>query len=130
MGNVLISVHATGIHHNGVANDLDQLAADFVELLKSKGHNVTAATIVSGGEQDLLNTSARYPRADLPKPAPALDAEPVAASAPAPAPEAPVPDTLPPICPNCQRKIDGSFICDQGPACGAPVGVGIAGSAS
>jgi hypothetical protein len=28
----------------------------FVEQLKSDGHTVTAASIVSGGEQDLLNT--------------------------------------------------------------------------
>lgn len=59
MGNCIVSVHVTGCHHNGIENDIDQLAADFVISLKAKGHNVTAATLVSGGELDLMSTTAR-----------------------------------------------------------------------
>lgn len=61
MGNCLISVHATGSHHNGIPNDIDQLAAEFVDKLKAVGANVTAATVVSGGENDLLSTASRFP---------------------------------------------------------------------
>lgn len=61
MGNCLVSVHVTGCHHNGIANDIDRLAAEFVDHLKAKGHNVTAATLVSGGESDLMNEKARFP---------------------------------------------------------------------
>lgn len=61
MGNCLVSVHVTGGHHNGRQDDIDQLAADFVEALQDAGHNVTAAAIVNGGEQSLLNIAARYP---------------------------------------------------------------------
>jgi hypothetical protein len=61
MGNCIVSVHVTGGHHNGSLSDIDQLASKFVDVLKGFGHTVTAATIVSGGEQDLLNTAARYP---------------------------------------------------------------------
>ena len=61
MGNCIVSVHVTGAHHNGKDYDIDQMAAVFVDALKAKGHNVTAATVVSGGEYDLLNTAARFP---------------------------------------------------------------------
>lgn len=61
MGNCLITVHVTGAHHNGKRTDIDQMAADFVDHLKAKGHAVTAAAIVSGGEHDLLNTTSRFP---------------------------------------------------------------------
>ncbi len=61
MGNCLISVHVTGAHHNGAPNDIDQLAAKFADELKAKGHNVTSATLVSGGEYDLMNTVSRFP---------------------------------------------------------------------
>lgn len=54
MGNALISIHATGAHHNGRSDDIEQMAAAFVQDLKDAGHNVTAATIVTGGENDLL----------------------------------------------------------------------------
>ena len=61
MGNCLITVHVTGAHHNGKSFDIDQAAARFVDHLRTMGHNVTAAHIVSGVEHDLLNTAARYP---------------------------------------------------------------------
>lgn len=60
MGNCLISIHVTGSHHNQVEHDIDQMAAKFVDELKAK-HNVTAAHLVSGGEYDLMNTTARFP---------------------------------------------------------------------
>lgn len=63
MGNCLISIHVTGSHHNGLRTDIDQMAGDFVEHLKAKGHNVTTAKIVSGGEQDLIDPGTRYPMA-------------------------------------------------------------------
>ena len=61
MGNCVVSIHVTGAHHNGKPYDIDQRAASFVEQLKADGHNVTAASIASGSEQDLLNTAARFP---------------------------------------------------------------------
>jgi uncharacterized protein (DUF2237 family) len=63
MGNYAIVVHGTGSHHNGLRTDADQMAADFVEHLRAKGHNVTSASIVSGGEHDLLDPGSRYPMA-------------------------------------------------------------------
>lgn len=59
MGNCLISIHVTGSHHNGVAEDIDQIAGQFVDELRRK-HNVTAASIVSGGEHDLLSAGQRF----------------------------------------------------------------------
>lgn len=68
MGNCLINVHVTGSHHNGIESDIDQMAARFVDELKAKGHNVTAATLVSGGENDMLpDRNGRFPlRKDRP----------------------------------------------------------------
>lgn len=61
MGNCLVSVHATGAHHNGQPYDIDQLAAEFVDKLKAAGATVTAATFNAGGENDLMNTASRFP---------------------------------------------------------------------
>lgn len=61
MGNCLVSIHVTGSHHNGGEHDIDQLAAGFVDRLKSLGYFVSSASLVSGGEHDLLNTAARFP---------------------------------------------------------------------
>lgn len=60
MGNCLISIRVTGCHHNGLANDIDQMAADFVGEL-AKNHNVTGAVLLSGGEQDLTDPLRRFP---------------------------------------------------------------------
>lgn len=65
MGNCLVSVHVTGAHHNGLQSDIDQMAASFVDALKASGHNVTGATLVSGGENDLLSTASRFPLRDV-----------------------------------------------------------------
>jgi len=59
MGHCIVSIHVTGAHHNGRSNDIDQMAADFAIALARMGHSVTAATVVSGSEQDLR--SQRYP---------------------------------------------------------------------
>jgi hypothetical protein len=61
MGNCLVSIRVTGCHHNGIATDIDQMAADFVAKLKGANHNVTGAVLLSGGEQDLLDPSRRFP---------------------------------------------------------------------
>jgi hypothetical protein len=61
MGNCIVSVHVTGSHHNGIESDIDQMAAKFADDLKAIGHTVSAATIVSGGEHDLMNTASRFP---------------------------------------------------------------------
>lgn len=61
MGNCIVSVHVTGAHHNGLREDIDQMAARFVDNLRLRGHNVTAATVVSGGEYDLLDEKTRFP---------------------------------------------------------------------
>ena len=61
MGNCLVCVHVTGAHHNGRQHDIDQLAGQFIDGLISVGHNVTAATIVSGGEHNLLISQGRFP---------------------------------------------------------------------
>ena len=56
-----MAVHVTGAHHNGLREDIDQMAARFVDNLRLRGHNVTAATVVSGGEYDLLDEKTRFP---------------------------------------------------------------------
>jgi hypothetical protein len=52
MGNCVISIHVTGGHHNGLEDDIDQMAARFVDEL-AKNHNVTAAYLATGAAQDL-----------------------------------------------------------------------------
>lgn len=60
MGNCLISVHVTGSHHNGLESDIDQMAARFVDDLAKK-HNVTASSLVTGGENNLMEKERRFP---------------------------------------------------------------------
>jgi hypothetical protein len=68
MGNCIVVIHVTGAHHNGHANDIDQRAADFVGQLMRDGHTVSSAKVLTGGEYDLMNTTARFPlRADKPE---------------------------------------------------------------
>lgn len=64
MGNCVFILHATGYHHNGQPDDLDQLAAKWTDEAKARGHNVTSAKVLSGGEYDLLNTASRFPLKD------------------------------------------------------------------
>jgi hypothetical protein len=61
MGNCLVSVHVTGSHHNGSPSDIDQMAADFVHALVGKGYSVSAASIVTGADYNLLDASQRFP---------------------------------------------------------------------
>jgi len=68
MGNCVITIRVTGTHHNGARSDIDQMAGDFVDHLKAKGHSVADATITSGGTQDLAHKESRFPlREDNPK---------------------------------------------------------------
>lgn len=61
MGNCLINIEVTGCHHNGRSDDIDQIAADFVQYLKAKGHNVTHATLHAGGMTPLDDITRRMP---------------------------------------------------------------------
>ncbi len=67
MGNCIITVHVTGGHHNKSASDIDQLAAEFVKDL-GKLHNVTAAYMLNGSEQDLKTTTILFPLQDSSSP--------------------------------------------------------------
>jgi hypothetical protein len=60
VGNCAISIVVSGENHNGKRTDIDQMAADFIEHLKAKGHTVIAAHLVSGVEFDLLKPESRY----------------------------------------------------------------------
>jgi hypothetical protein len=60
VGACLISIVVTGENHNGRRTDIDQMAADFIEHLKAKGHGVITAHLVSGVEFDLLKPESRY----------------------------------------------------------------------
>ncbi len=63
MGQCVITIHVTGGHHNKSASDIDQMAAEFVKDL-SKIHNVTAAYMINGAEQDLKSTKILFPLQD------------------------------------------------------------------
>jgi hypothetical protein len=57
MGNWNISIHGTGCHHNNdYPADADRMAAEFVTLLRSKGHTVSHASITHGGECDITDS--------------------------------------------------------------------------
>lgn len=61
MGNCVVMIHVTGAHHNNADYDIDQMAATFADALAAKGHTVTAAALMVGGEYDLLNKATRFP---------------------------------------------------------------------
>jgi hypothetical protein len=78
MGNVTAVIHATGAHHNGLASDIEQVFARFVDELKAFGHTVEHAAVTVGS------------REVVPAPAPApVKAEPSPTVAPPAAPAAP-----------------------------------------
>ena len=52
MGKFEIRITGTGIHHNGIAEDAEQRAADFVEELRQAGHVVETATVTVGDSVD------------------------------------------------------------------------------
>jgi len=57
MGNWNITIRGVGSHHNkGVEHDANKMAAEFVQKLKSAGHNVVAASFTFGGEDDITNS--------------------------------------------------------------------------
>lgn len=61
MGNYAIIIEGVGAHHNSDPHDADQLAAEIADRLRAYGHNVTAASFVYGGKQDMLSTVSRLP---------------------------------------------------------------------
>jgi hypothetical protein len=55
MGNYSIHIEGIGAHNNtDLPEDADRLARLFVEDLRDKGHNVTAASFTCGSTEDLL----------------------------------------------------------------------------
>lgn len=60
MGQWNITIRGTGSHHNRKhAIDANRMAAKFVQELKDAGHQVVAASITHGGEDDLTD-AAKY----------------------------------------------------------------------
>lgn len=53
MGDWTITIHGTGIHHNGRSDDADAIAARAVAELKKNGHHIRHAEIVAGGHTKL-----------------------------------------------------------------------------
>lgn len=64
MGNWVIAIHGTGVHHNTkpakdgnaasvLESDANVMAAEFVKLLKEKGHTVSHAAFTTGGTEGL-----------------------------------------------------------------------------
>jgi hypothetical protein len=52
MGNYAIIIEGVGVHHNdGSDNDADALAGEFVDILKSAGHQIRNASFTYGGAQ-------------------------------------------------------------------------------
>lgn len=63
MGNVTVTVHLTGAHHNRKnPGDANRMAAKFVDDLKAAGHQILAASVTCGGHEDLLDPTC-YTRA-------------------------------------------------------------------
>lgn len=55
MGNWNISIRGVGQHHNNAPEDVEQMAARFVESLKKAGHSVGSAVVTTGGEVDVTS---------------------------------------------------------------------------
>jgi len=56
MGNWNINIQGIGCHHNfNSPTDADQLAAEFVEVLRKGGHTVESASFTSGSKEDITN---------------------------------------------------------------------------
>ena len=60
MGMCLISIHATGSHHNKKNYDINVMAAQFVKELRKAGHSVTFATVNYGGEDIIVEHQSGY----------------------------------------------------------------------
>lgn len=50
MGNWNISIRGVGPHHNGIKDDVEQIASRFVAELRAAGHSVASASVTMGGE--------------------------------------------------------------------------------
>lgn len=56
MGNVSMTIHAVGSHHNhDNPRDLNKMFARFVDELKAAGHNITHAHLHHGAAEDMLD---------------------------------------------------------------------------
>lgn len=56
MGNVSMTIHAVGSHHNhDNPHDLNKMFARFVDELKAKGHSITHAHFHHGAAEDMLS---------------------------------------------------------------------------
>lgn len=58
MGNFNLTIRGVGIHHNQRPDDVEQMAADFVDKLRAAGHTIVAATVTTGGEIDVADRAA------------------------------------------------------------------------
>jgi len=60
MGNYNITISGVGAHHSAETNpdDANVLAAEFVELLKARGHKVTVASFVQVCHEDISDPDA------------------------------------------------------------------------
>lgn len=68
MGNWHISIEGVGSHHNkDNPPDADRMAAEFVEALKSKGHQISRASFTFGSSQRLADVNASDMAIDLTK---------------------------------------------------------------
>lgn len=60
MGQWNITIRGLGIHHNKMEkHDANRMAAKFVQDLKDAGHQIAAATITAGFEEDITD-AAKY----------------------------------------------------------------------
>lgn len=48
MGDWAITIEGTGVHHNGIEQDADAVAARTVQELLKAGHKIHSATFTSG----------------------------------------------------------------------------------
>lgn len=57
MGDWNISIRGSGIHDNGLKEDVEHMVTEFVTKLKLEGHNVFVADIVIGGVKKIAPTA-------------------------------------------------------------------------
>lgn len=101
MGDWHLSIVGTGIHHNGLAGDADQVFKRAVADLEKAGHILASATFTSGGR-----TTADQVQ-ELPAPA-------VANLSPTPPPAGEPGEAAKHQCPQCGAYFDGPATCTNG----------------
>lgn len=50
MGNWNISIRGVGPHHNGIKDDVEQIASRLVAELRAAGHSIASASVTMGSE--------------------------------------------------------------------------------